>query len=127
MQGGIIPELRFCPVELFLTSRVKDKLTQVRLWEEIIVSESKIQRSQMTGSLLVTMKKAKQNDNLISLVAKEERQRQDKTRLVAEEKDKVQKSKESNLKELMESKKRSEELSKLIQEDTELDDLPDLE
>jgi hypothetical protein len=106
---------------------VKDKLTQVRLWEEIIVSESKIQRSQMTGSLLVTMKKAKQNDNLISLVAKEERQRQDKTRLVAEEKDKVQKSKESNLKELMESKKRSEELSKLIQEDTELDDLPDLE
>lgn len=106
---------------------MKEKLTQVRLWEEIIVSESKIQRSQMTGSLLVTMKKAKQNDNLISLVSKEERRREDKTRLVLEEKDKVAKSKESNLKELMEAKKKDEELHKLIEGDAELDDLPDLE
>jgi protein TilB len=51
--------------------RIKGKLTQVKLWEEIIVSESKIQRALTTGKLHITMKKFKSTDALYRLYQKE--------------------------------------------------------
>lgn len=41
----------------WLSVKVKNKLIQLKLNEEIIVNESKTERSQVTGFLLLTMKK----------------------------------------------------------------------
>jgi protein TilB len=41
----------------WVSIRIRGKLTQLRLSEEVIVSESKTERSQLTGMLTVTMKK----------------------------------------------------------------------
>lgn len=55
--------------------RIKGKLTQVKLWEEIIVSESKIQRAMTTGKLHITMKKFKSTDALYRLYQKEKQEK----------------------------------------------------
>ncbi len=41
----------------WVSVRIKKKLTQLKLSEEIIVHESKTERSQITGFLLLTLKK----------------------------------------------------------------------
>jgi hypothetical protein len=99
---------------------VKEKLTQVRLFEEIIVSESKVQRSQTTGVLMVTMKKVKE-DRLL----KAERETAEVKRNQA--KDKIEKVKEANLAEVMQKKKKQSNIEEKIKQDAELDDIPDLE
>ena len=45
----------------WVSVRVKGKLTQMKLNEEIIVGESEIKRSQITGALQITMKKMRPN------------------------------------------------------------------
>ena len=99
---------------------MKEKLTQVRLFEEIIVSESKVQRSQTTGVLMVTMKKVKE-DRLL----KAERETAEVKRNQA--KDKIEKVKEANLAEVMQKKKKQSNIEEKIKQDAELDDIPDLE
>lgn len=103
----------------FVSVRVKDKLTQVKLWEEIIVADSKVQRSQTTGVLMVTMKKAKFNH----MVDMEKRQKKS----AEEEKQQVQKVNEANIYELLEKQKAKAALKSKINADPDLDDLPDLE
>ena len=100
-------------------SRIKEKLTQIKLFEEIIVGESKVQRSQSTGVLLVTMKKAKETTILVieKKMAEEKKQKQ---------KEEIEKVKEANINEVMIKKKKADELKQKIKEDHDLDDLPDL-
>lgn len=58
--------------------RIKGKLTQVKLWEEIDVPESKIQRAVTTGKLHITMKKLKSTESLSRLYKKEQEARDEK-------------------------------------------------
>lgn len=51
--------------------RVKGKLTQVKLWEEIDVPETKMQRAITTGKLHITMKKLKSTESLTRLYQKD--------------------------------------------------------
>lgn len=67
-----------------MSVRVKNKLIQLRLADEIIVSESKSERSQITGFLLIKMKKL--NPHEFIRRNKEEEKRQKK--LETEEKKK---------------------------------------
>jgi hypothetical protein len=99
---------------------VKEKLTQVQIHEEIIVSESKVQRSQTTGVLLVTMKKAK-IDELLIWERNKEKQKKEKA------KQEIEKIKEANISEVREKQKKKEQIEKKILEDEELEDLPPLE
>lgn len=136
--------------------RIKGKLTQVKLWEEIIVSESKIQRSKTTGKLHITLKKFIADKDLYKLREIENRKKE------KEEKEKLEipkhfgtlhlgdksKKKEGNLKPMpitdtpffgkveeiseatLTEKERIEkekQIKKMIEDDEELDDLPDLE
>ena len=48
----------------WISVRIKKQLTQLKLSEEIIVHESKSERSQMTGELLIKMKKLKPHEFL---------------------------------------------------------------
>jgi len=47
--------------------RIKGKLTQLRLADEILVEKSTIQRSTVTGILLIKMPKASPNNTMVSL------------------------------------------------------------
>lgn len=112
-------QLKFELFPDFVSVRVKDKLTQVKLWEEIIVEESKVQRSQTTGVLMVTMKKLKFN-HMIDMEKKQKKSAE-------EDKQKVQKVTEANIQELLDKQKAKVALTSKITADPDLDDLPDLE
>lgn len=99
---------------------MKDKLTQIKLFEEIIVSESKIQRSQTSGILMATMKKVKEDRLLKAELASVEFNKKKKQ-------EEIEKIKESNISELIERKKLLNTIEEKIKADEELDDLPDLE
>ena len=43
----------------FVSIRVKDKLTQIKLWEEVFTTPDKLQRSKTTGELSIRLKKVK--------------------------------------------------------------------
>lgn len=43
----------------FISVRVRDKLTQIRLWEEVFTTPVKLQRSKTTGELYIKLKKIK--------------------------------------------------------------------
>lgn len=45
----------------FISVRIREKLTQVKLWEEVFVEPIKLQRSSNTGELFVKLKKCKEN------------------------------------------------------------------
>ena len=70
----------------FVSVRVKGKLTQVKMWEEVLVEGSEIKRSSTTGELLIKMRKVKPNYPLASYLQREEEQKRE-----AEEKDKNKK------------------------------------
>lgn len=99
---------------------MKDKLTQIKLFEEIIVSESKVQRSQTSGILMATMKKVKEDRLLKAELASVEFNKKKKQ-------EEIEKIKESNISELIERKKLLNTIEEKIKADEELDDLPDLE
>lgn len=101
-------------------TRLKGKLTQVKLFEEIVVSESKVQRSQTTGVLLVTLKKVRTDHSLLFDV----KAKADKKHFAKQE---VEKIKEANVDQLIANQKKLKELELRIKEDADLDDLPDLE
>lgn len=92
----------------------------MRLFEEIIVSDSKVQRSQTTGLLMVIMKKAREDRLLIA-----ERSAAEIKKL--KEKEAIEKVKEANLNEVMEKKKKLTKIEQRIKDDEELEDIPDLE
>jgi protein TilB len=52
----------------FVSVRVLTKLTQLRLFEEVIPEGSKIQRSEITGDLIMTMRK-KDSDEMLRALA----------------------------------------------------------
>lgn len=52
--------------------RVKDKLTQMKLFEEVSIEKSEIKRSQVTGILHIKMPKANPSKDLVSLKKKRE-------------------------------------------------------
>lgn len=67
----IYMDTSFVNVQLFPTFvsvRIKGKLTQLRLDEEILVDKSTIQRSTTTGELLITMPKLSPNTILKKMV-----------------------------------------------------------
>ena len=128
----------------FVSVRVKGKLTQIRLWEEVIVSSSEIQRAMTTGKLHITMKKFKRCDALFRVNKREKEREEEEARKKEGEKKRfgtlhltkkdpttsfygnVQQVKEvkETVRERLEKEK---ELQKMIDEDEDLDDLPDLE
>ena len=79
-----------------------------------------MQRSQTTGVLLVTMKKSKPDSTMIYQLKKKQEQ-------VVEDKEKFEKVKETNINQIIEKQKKVKELEKMIKEDEDLDDLPELE
>lgn len=95
-------------------------MTQIKLFEEIIVSESKVQRSQVSGMLMATMKKVKEDRLLKAEMANVEI---GKKRKQAE----IEKVKEANISELIERKKELNGIEEKIKADADLDDLPELE
>lgn len=62
----------------FVSVRVKDKLTQVKLWEEVHAEPVSLQRSKVTGELIITLKKIKYNRLLIPKQKTEERKAAEK-------------------------------------------------
>lgn len=139
LDANIYPEM--------VSVRVKGKLTQIKLWEEVIVDQSKIQRSELTGILHFSLKKKKTNpyacknfggddseDSLENSVTKIRR----KKRKNSISQEKVEQDPNTpfytgieNVKEVSETVKerlaREEELERQIEEDEDLDDLPPLE
>jgi len=106
--------------------RVKDKLTQMKLFEEVSIEKSEIKRSQVTGILHIKMPKANPSKDLVSL--KKKRENEEKAKKAEEEKQK--KFEEEKTKE--EESKRNKDLiergaKKMAEIDYTLDDIPDLE
>jgi len=108
----------------FVSIRVKDKLTQIKLWEEIIPEESKIQRSETTGIVHFSLKK--KNANYLACRIDEEQLETSK-----EQKNTAFYTNIENIEEvtatMKEQLEKAEKIKKMIEEDEELDDLPDLE
>lgn len=59
----------------FVSVRVKGKLTQVKMWEEIIVEKSEVKRSSTTGELVIKMRKVNPNYGLAAVVQREEEEK----------------------------------------------------
>ena len=112
--------------------RVKGKLTQVKLWEEIEVAESKLQRAVTTGKLHITMKKLKSTESLSRLYQKEKEAREralDPSKIELSEAPMMGfiedvKIEPENLREKIE---KQNQLNRMLEEDEDLEDLPDLE
>lgn len=66
---------------------MKKKLTQLKLSEDIIIHESKVERSQITGALVVKMKKLNSHEFL-------RRNKEIETKRVKEEEERKKKEKE---------------------------------
>ena len=48
----------------FISLRVKGKLTQIKLWEEVFTEPVALQRSKVTGELYIKLKKIKYDEVL---------------------------------------------------------------
>eukprot|EP00828_Plagiopyla_frontata_P043733 TRINITY_DN6942_c0_g1_i1.p2 TRINITY_DN6942_c0_g1~~TRINITY_DN6942_c0_g1_i1.p2 ORF type:complete len:194 (+),score=55.53 TRINITY_DN6942_c0_g1_i1:451-1032(+) len=113
----------------YVSVRVKGKLTQLKLNEEVVVEQSSIQRSQVTGILTFKMKKLNYNDVLSNYIEREKKEK------AQEQKDKEEeKVKKLNVKkdffgnEIKEDKKTvTKTYDQTTFKDQEDDDLPDLE
>jgi len=111
--------------------RIKGKLTQLKLNDEILVEKSEIQRSQLTGKLHIRMPKASINSSVIHLKKREEEKKQDKPSKTDKEN-----TPNSDFTKTQPSTKNDKPISgtevkkekKITQEiDYTLDDIPDLE
>ena len=67
----------------FVSVRVIKKLTQLRLFEEVIPDASKIQRSEITGDLVLTLRKKESDELLRSLNNAQKEKREKEMELVA--------------------------------------------
>jgi len=121
--------------DFYVSVRVIKKLTQLRLFEEVIPDASKIQRSELTGELVITMRKKESDEQLRNLVnaEKEKKLREMKEHEKAEyEKKKVE---EERLKALYDKAKQKMKIQELETrdclgrkiEDDDDDDIPDLD
>lgn len=98
-----------------MSVRIKKQLTQIKLGEEIIVHESKSARSQITGCLLITMKKLHSHEFLRKTKEQEEK------RAKQEAEEKKNKEKEEREKRL----RLCDEYEKKMEREEE--EIPDLE
>jgi protein TilB len=115
----------------FVSVRVKGKLTQVRMWEEIIVEKSEVKRSSTTGELVIKMKKVTPNYGLAAVIQREEEQKKQ------EELKRMKEKEEKNIKETnpygnqkYEDKRKNKDILQIGKKaDLEpgFEDLPDLE
>jgi protein TilB len=92
---------------------IKGKVTQLKFDEEILVDKSKVQRSQTTGALLLTMPKASITEvearNMRIQKMKEEKEQEDKLKALEKaQKEGIEKQKEL-AKEVREAKRKEEE------------------
>ena len=98
---------------LYVRLDIKGKITQLKFEEEILVDKSKIQRSQTTGALLLTMPKASITEfeakNMRMQKVKEEKEQEDKLKAL----EKAQKEGIEKQKELARELKMKEEEEKL--------------
>ena len=96
---------------------IKGKITQLKFDEEVLVDKSKIQRSQTTGGLLLTMPKASITEyeakSMRMMKMKDEKDQEDKIKAL----EKAQKEGIEKQKELAREFKRSEEEEKKNRED----------
>ena len=96
---------------------IKGKFTQLKFEEEILVDKSKIQRSQTTGGLLITMPKASISEydakSMRMMKMKDEKDQDDKLKAL----DRAQKEGLVKQKELAREFKRSEEEQKQSRDD----------
>ena len=96
---------------------IKGKITQLKFDEEVLVDKSKIQRSQTTGGLLLTMPKASITEyeakNMRMMKKKDEKDQEDKLKAL----EKAQKEGIEKQKELAREFKRNEEEEKKNRED----------
>lgn len=95
-----------------MSVRIKGKLTQIKLSEEIIVAESEIQRSQITGALQIKMKKIRPNYLLKTINEKKIGIKKNHDEMIIK--------KELNIKEENKSLKKT-------YDETTFDEVPDLE
>ena len=58
----------------FISIRIKDKLTQIKLWEEVFIKPKKLQRSKNTGELFIQLEKCKQNILLDKIKKRKEKE-----------------------------------------------------
>jgi len=103
--------------------RIKGKLTQLRLNDEIQVEKSEVTRSQVTGMLHIKMPKVEINQSVATLKKKDNKENQ-------KEKENISQSQLANTKEDKTSKTKEEAKTNKKPEkkiDYTLDDIPDLE
>lgn len=100
----------------WVSVRVKDKLTQMKLQDEVIVERSSVQRSQVTGELTVRMQKLKPNYLL--------------KRTIELEKEKIKREEAEEKKRVSEQKTQGKAESNgpvKTHDETTFDDVPELE
>jgi len=103
----------------WVSVRIKGKLTQMKLQDEIIVEKSSIQRSQITGFMTIKMQKLTPNYLLKrTLQTEEEKKKKETDRKKKEEKEKLE-GKE-NLEVNVNNKMK-------VHDETTFDEVPDLE
>merc|ERR1711874_929128 len=61
----------------FVCIRVKKKLTQLRMFEEVLPDASSVKRSELTGELVITMRK-KESDEMMRSLQKAEKAKKEK-------------------------------------------------
>ncbi|CAD8090532.1 unnamed protein product [Paramecium primaurelia] len=104
----------------YVSVRVKDKLTQIRLDEEVFSEKSKIQRSEITGELVITMPKVNPNEILKQIAERKKKEDQQKQQEQIKQLEIKQKQERQNLDLLIQKAQ-----AKLTQQID--DDIPDLE
>ncbi|CAK89930.1 unnamed protein product (macronuclear) [Paramecium tetraurelia] len=104
----------------YVSVRVKDKLTQIRLDEEVFAEKSKIQRSEITGELVITMPKVSPNEILKQIAERKKKEEQQKQQEQIKQQEMKQKQEKQNLDMLIQRAQ-----AKLTQQID--DDIPDLE
>ena len=104
----------------WVSVKIKGKLTQMKLMDEILVEQTVIQRAQITGNLLIKMKKLNPNFLLKRTIEKEE-----KTKEL--EKKKFEQSLKKQKIEILEKNENLDKQLIKTHDETTFDDVPDLE
>ncbi|EGR31599.1 leucine rich repeat protein [Ichthyophthirius multifiliis] len=108
----------------WISVRIKGKLLQLKLNEEIQVEKSDIKRSQLTGFLEIKMLKMKFNQ---ALKAQQEKQKTEKSKIEDEKKQKIKLEEEERIKRLKLCDKIEQKAIQKQQDYITFDKIPDLE
>lgn len=120
--------------ERFVSVRVKTKLTQMRTFEEIIPDASKVQRSEITGELVITMRKKIPDETMRGML---KRNKEEEIKKMTEDQKEKERKKEEEAKRIKELCKKAQEKMKIQELETKDcmgnvvddsdDEVPDLE